>query len=359
MEPGVKRHVLVIDDDEPLCELVRITLDLEGIEVTEAHHAIQAERFLQERIPDAIVLDIGLPGIDGVFYLRRLRESPRTRRVPVVMVSGSEASGADALRAGASAFVRKPFDPLDLLAILERAMGDPPLAHAFRPGLSELEADGYAAEVRRLIEIAHRQHELIDRAYRVTVETLASALESRERGASSHAERVTAYAMRLAVEVAPALTDDSSLEWSFLLHDVGKIGIPDRVLFKKPETLDAGERAAYEQHPVIGERILADVPLLAGEGIRVVRSHHERWDGAGYPDRLASFDIPLGARVFAVADALDALTERRAGQRSQPWDEALVALERDAGKRFDPDMIDALVACEPALREIRRQKLVA
>ena len=155
----------------------------------------------QERVPDAIVLDIGLPGIDGVFYLNRLRESARTSAVPIVMISSSDAARADAERAGAAAFVRKPFDPLDLLAILERAMGDPPLAHAFRPGLTETEADGDAADVRRLIEIAHHQHEVADRAYRETVTALATALESRASSAELPLRaRLTSPGMRLAVE---------------------------------------------------------------------------------------------------------------------------------------------------------------
>jgi response regulator RpfG family c-di-GMP phosphodiesterase len=354
-----RRNVLVVDDDKPFCELVRITLALEGIEVTEAHHVIQAERLLQERVPDAIVLDIGLPGIDGVFYLRRLRESARTAGVPIVMVSGSDAARLDARRGGAVAFVRKPFDPLDLLAILERAMGDPPLAHAFRPGLTEAEADAYAGDVRRLIEIAHRQHELTDRAYRETVMALATALEQRELCGSCHSELVTAYGMRLAVEVAPSLTDDSSLEWGFLLHDVGKISIPDRILLKPHDELEPSERLRLEQHTMIGEQLLAHVPLVAGEGLRVVRSHHERWDGTGYPDRLKEHDIPIGARLFAVVDALDALTETPPGIRALPWDDALGLLQAGAGTEFDPDMIDALIACEPSLREIRVETLAA
>src|ERR1700758_3693722 len=114
-----QRRVLVIDDDLWLCELVRTTLELEGIEVREAHHAIEAERFIVDRVPDAVVLDIGLPGIDGIFYLERLRESPRTAAMPVIVISGSTELGARATAAGATAFITKPVDPLELLTSIE------------------------------------------------------------------------------------------------------------------------------------------------------------------------------------------------------------------------------------------------
>ena len=145
--------------------------------------------------------------------------------------------------------------------------------------------------------------------------------------------------MRLAVEVAPALTDDPSLEWGFLLHDVGKIGDPG----SDPAQARLARRRRAEimqRHTVIGEQLLAHVPLLAGEGLRVVRSHHERWDGDGYPDRLDASDIPLGARIFAVADALDAMTDRRPYRQPLAWEEAIARSARSAGGQFDPDVID-------------------
>ncbi len=349
-----KRRVLVIDDDLWLCELVRTTFELEGIDVQEAHHAIEAERFILDRVPDAIVLDIGLPGIDGLFYCERLRESPRTATVPIIVISGSEEAGARASSLGATAFVRKPFDPLELLALIERSIGDTPFGHAFGPGVPAERASEQAAELRRLIDIGHRQHELLDQAYRRTVAALAVALESRDFGTSAHAQRVRAYAMRLAVEVAPALTDDPSLEWGFLLHDVGKIGIPDGILLKRGR-LTASERRRMEQHAAIGEQMLAGVPLLEGEGLRVVRSHHEHWDGEGYPDRLDRHYIPLGARIFAVADALDAMTDERPYRQPLTWEAAIAELRQNGATQFDPDVIDGLAACEPDLIAIREQ----
>src|SRR5579862_7875270 len=161
-----QRRVLVIDDDPFLRELIRAAFELEGIEILEAGHAIEAERFLLEEVPAAIVLDIGLPGIDGLFYCERLRASPRTRSVPIIVVSGTEEPRQGCAAAGATAYLRKPFDPLELLALIETSIGETPLAHAFAAGVSpELAAD-HVAELRRLIEIGHRQHELLNEAYR-------------------------------------------------------------------------------------------------------------------------------------------------------------------------------------------------
>jgi cyclic di-GMP phosphodiesterase len=343
-------RVLVVDDDAALCAMLRASLDVEGIEVAEAQHVIEAERRLAENVPDAMVLDIGLPGVDGVFYCERLRETPRTRRLPIVAISGSEEAGAQALAAGANAFVRKPLDPLLLIATLQRLVGVSPFEHA----LGEHHGAVEGADIRRLIQIGQRQQELLVDAYRQTLGALADALESRDFGTGAHSRRVASYATRLTLEVEPSLVDDPTLEWGFLLHDVGKIAIPDHVLLK-PGRLTAAERALVEKHTVLGEKLVERVPLLRGEGIRVIRSHHERWDGAGYPDRKAGRRIPLAARIFAVADSLDAMTEARPYRRPVSWDEALAVIAGERGRQFDPEAVDALAACQADLQEIRHE----
>jgi putative two-component system response regulator len=341
-------RILVVDDDTALCELVRATFELEGLEVLEAHHVVEAEQLLVGEVPDAIVLDVGLPGIDGLYYCGRLRENPRTKDVPIVIISGSESAATHSTAAGADAFVRKPFDPLELLTLLEEVIGVKPLGRAFGPGVSEQAAGENAHQLRLLIDVGRRRHELQNQAHWQAVAALASALEVRGLETTGHTERVTAYALRLAVEVAPSLTDDPSLEWGFLLHDVGNIGIPDSILLKQAP-LNAADWRALRQHTTIGEKLLEHVPLLAGEGLRVIRSHHERWDGNGYPDGLAQHAIPLGAQIFSVADALDAMTDRRPYRRPYRWESAIARLMEVAGSQFDPDLVHGLVACEPDL----------
>jgi len=345
-------RILVIDDDRLLCELVRTTFELEGFQVDTAYDVIEAERVLVESRSDAILLDIGLPGIDGIFYLERLRETPHTSRIPIVAISGSDEAGRSAKAVGAQAFLRKPFSPLELIALVT------PLIES--AGLGDMEGRDVvdAADLNRLIEIGRRQHQLLNEAYTQTVAVLASALESRDFGTSRHSRRVTSYATRLTLEVAPGLLDDPSLEWGFLLHDVGKIGIPDGILLK-PGRLTGPERRKMQEHAELGDRLLAHVPLLNQEGARVIRSHHERWDGNGYPDRLSEESIPLAARIFALVDSLDAMTDERPYRAPVSWEAAAEEIRRCRGSHFDPDVVDGFEACEPDLYRLHVAEVVA
>lgn len=349
---GRTPRILVIDDDRLLCELVRTTFELEGFQVDTAYDVIEAERVLVGSRPDAILLDIGLPGIDGIFYLERLRETPHTSRIPIVAISGSDEAGRSAKAVGAQAFLRKPFSPLELIALVT------PLIET--AGLGDMEGRDVvdAADLNRLIEIGRRQHQLLNEAYTQTVAVLASALESRDFGTSRHSRRVTSYATRLTLEVAPGLLDDPSLEWGFLLHDVGKIGIPDGILLK-PGRLTGTERRKMQEHAELGDRLLAHVPLLNQEGARVIRSHHERWDGNGYPDRLSEESIPLAARIFAVVDSLDAMTDERPYRAPVSWEAAAEEIRRCRGSHFDPDVVDGFEACEPDLYRLHAAEIAA
>ncbi len=207
-------------------------------------------------------------------------------------------------------------------------------------------------DLRRLVEIERGQRLLLQSAYEETVVALARALESKDSGTGAHSQRVQRYALELADAVAPDLLGNESAEHGFLLHDVGKIGIPDRVL-RKPGPLDPDERRLMETHTLVGERMLSDLALLRGEGLRVVRSHHERWDGSGYPDRLAGDEIPIGARVFAVADTLDALTNDRPYRAAGSWAHASELIVSEAGGQLDPDVVEAFQAREQALRALQ------
>ena len=247
-----------------------------------------------ERTPDVIVLDVALPDVDGVTLCRRLRALPATAEVPIVLLTGdSTTTDADGRAAGANAFVRKPFSPLELLETIEQLAGGLPQG-PFRLMTDERPEEQlllYAQDLRRLLELERSQRLLIQSAYEETVTALARALESKDIGTGAHSNRVTKYAVQLAQTIDPALLDDQSIEYGFLLHDVGKIAIPDTVLMK-PGPLDDAERRVMETHTILGEQILDRVPLLQGEGLKIIRSHHERWDGTGYPDQLAGRGDP-------------------------------------------------------------------
>ena len=332
-------RVLVVDDDRGLCDMLRLVLELEGLNVVTAHHVIEAEKRIAESVPDVMVLDIGLPGIDGVFYCERLRESLRTRRLPIVAISGSEEAGRRARLAGANAVLIKPLDPLHLLSTV----------HKVCAATGEEHDAAASPDIMRLIDIGQRQHELLTDAYRQILESLLDALESRDAETSAHSRRVSAYATRLTLELDPSLLDDPTLEWGFLLHDIGKIGIPDHILLK-PGPLDTMERRCMEKHALIGHRLVGHIPFVQGRGIEVIRSHHERWDGLGYPDGLEEDRIPKAARIFAVADALDAMTDNRPYREPLRWADAIDEVVRMRETQFDPDVVDALVAVEPELK---------
>jgi ribonuclease P protein subunit RPR2 len=166
---------------------------------------------------------------------------------------------------------------------------------------------------------------------------------------------VQRYAVELLEALHPGvLEEDPGVRYGFLLHDIGKIAIPDQIL-QKPGPLTRAERRRMQTHTVIGEQMLSGVAILHGEGLRVVRSHHERWDGKGYPDGIGSAELPLGARVFAVADALDAMTSDRPYRRALRWSAARDEIAAQSGKQFDPEVVEAFRACEPGLRDVRRE----
>jgi ribonuclease P protein subunit RPR2 len=292
-----------------------------------------------------------MPGMDGIEVLRRLKDDPGTAAIPVILLSGGEATGAGE---AAEAFLTKPFSPLQLLAAAERLAGEAtpaPLSSGELEPSSEPQLLLYARDLRRVLEIERGQRALLQDAYHDTVLALASALESKDTGTREHSQRVQSYAVALATCIDDGLVDDPALEYGFLLHDVGKIGIPDAIL-QKPGPLDRAERQLMETHTILGEQVLSSVAFLQGDGVAIVRSHHERWDGCGYPDGLAGTDIPLGARVFAVADTLDAMTSDRPYRRALTWADAGCEIRREAGGQFDPDVVRAFAVCEPELREI-------
>jgi cyclic di-GMP phosphodiesterase len=349
-------RLLLIDDDASFRALLRTTFEVFDIEVEEAESSDAAAELINDRLPDVIVLDVGMPGTDGLIFCRRLKSAPATAKIPVVVLSGSENGTVAAARAsGADAFVRTPFSPLELLAIVERLVGGlygvPFRAEKNRQPQEQLLL--YARDLRHLLEVERGQRALLQEAYRETVLALTTALESKDTGTGEHSQRVQQYALALALRVDPELCHDPSLEYGFLLHDIGKIGIPDGIL-RKPHPLTPSERRLIENHTLLGEQMLGGVGILHGEGLRVVRSHHEWWDGTGYPDGLDGDEIPLGARIFTVADALDAITSDRPYRRARSWEAAADEIERFSGEQFDPDVVEAFREVESELQEIRR-----
>jgi ribonuclease P protein subunit RPR2 len=352
---------LLVDDDAGLRALLRTTFEVVDVELEEADSAAAAAAAIARERPDAILLDIGMPGTDGLAFCRQLKGDPETRDIPVVLLTGSDLGDeVDSAAAGADAFLLKPFSPLELLAIVERLTGGlygVPF-RATKKRQPEEQVLLYARDLRHLLELERSQRVLLQSAYRETVAALASALESKDTGTRAHSQRVQSYAVELSRAIDPEVVEEPSVEYGFLLHDVGKIGIPDQIL-QKPGPLTDAERDLMQTHTLLGEQMLGGVAFLQGEGLHIVRSHHERWDGTGYPDRRAGTDIPLGARIFAVADALDAMTSDRPYRTALPWSIAGREIVAQSKLQFDPAVVKAFTAAEPRLRAICREFIPA
>jgi putative two-component system response regulator len=358
-------RILLVDDDPGLRTLLRTTFEVADVDVAEAESADAARRDIETSPPDVIVLDVNMPVVSGLELCRELKSSPATRDIPIILLTGSEGGSSTAAEeAGADAFVRKPFSPLELLSAAERLAGGlygVPFQASSRTPTSKPgeELLLYARDLRHMLELERGQRALLQSAYMETVSALASALESKDTGTRAHSQRVQSYANALASAVGDdKVLHDQSTPYGFLLHDVGKIGIPDGIL-QKPGPLSPAERRRMQTHTVLGEAMLSGVAFLQGAGLKIVRSHHERWDGRGYPDGMSKSEIPLGARIFAVADALDAMTSHRPYRRAMGWDTARSEILAQSKRQFDPEIVEAFVGAEQELRGIRRELAAA
>ena len=349
-----RRRILLVDDDAGLRLLLRTTLGLDEFVVEEAGSAEEAAQVGRFWVPAVVILDVGLPGMDGLRFCRELKRNPRYGEPSVVLLTGQETTRDEIEAAGPDAVLRKPFSPIELVGLLDRLDAPGPVSVAEPDDTDAEQLLVYARDLSRLLSMERSQRRLLQQSYRQTAIALAGALEARDPVTGLHAIRVQRYATELALGVDPSLLEDPSVEYGFLLHDMGKMAVPDRILQKEgPLTIE--ERQVMQQHTVLGEAILSNVTLLSGEGLKVVRSHHERWDGTGYPDQLAGTEIPIAARIFALVDAMDAMTTERPYRHPLSWEEATDEVLAQAGKQFDPRIVAAFAQREARMRRISEE----
>jgi ribonuclease P protein subunit RPR2 len=216
----------------------------------------------------------------------------------------------------------------------------------------EQQLQRYAADLRETFKQERARARELRASYMATVRALCNAVEARDAYTSKHAERVAAYGLVIARATGTELASDPEIEFGFLLHDIGKVAVPDSILWK-PDPLTAEERLIMERHAVAGWDILRDISFL-GDAKLVVRHHHERWDGTGYPDKLQGEEIPLAARVFSLADVLDAVTTMRPYRPPSPMTTARQIICDGAGSQFDPAIVEVFMSIpEPELEQIR------
>jgi len=305
--------ILVAEDDVATRALLRATLERADYRVTEFQDGASALAEIMRRPPDVVLLDIGMPEMDGLEVTRALRAAPATALLPVILVTarGRLDDKVAGLDAGASDFITKPFEPAELLA---RVRANLRLSSALR-------------------RLESTQDVLV---------ALASAVDAKDPLTEHHCGRVAARGLSLARSAGLSQEEIEAVGYGAVLHDVGKIGINDEVL-TKPGTLTDDERTEMQRHPLIGDAILQ--PLRLGGIVGpIVRGHHERWDGGGYPDGLYGQAIPIGARIVAVVDAHDAMTHDRPYRARMSDADARAELVRHRGTQFDPELIDLFVA---------------
>ncbi|MYM66680.1 response regulator [Pseudoduganella sp. FT55W] len=338
--------VLVVDDNQMNLDLFCHMLSM--LDVANAlpmHDAAAALAWCGQRVPDLVVVDYMMPGMDGIEFLRHFRALPAMREVPVVMVTADTevAVRHQALRLGANDFLTKPVNSIEFNARIGNLL-------ALRQAQLQLaeRADSLAEAVRRATAaILAREHEAIHR--------LSRAAEFRDNDTGSHLLRMAAYARLIASRLGLDDTECDLICDAAPMHDIGKVGIPDAVLLK-PGPLTPEERAIMQRHPQIGADILADSesPLLQA-GAVIAISHHERFDGGGYPHGLSGHAIPLYGRIVAVADVFDALTTARPYKTGWELGRAIAYLQEQRGGHFDPACVDALLADTDAVLAIQRR----
>jgi putative two-component system response regulator len=304
-------RILVIDDEAVIRGLIVEILEQAGDTAIGAESAERALTLLESEEFDLVVSDVVMPGLSGLELVEIVRRNLASLPVVLVTGAGTYDTLSEALARGAAGLVTKPF------------------AH------SELQS----AVAHALERAARSRQEIRDRLLTPTLASaLANAIEARDPLLHGHCERLATLAVRIADLLGLEPVDVETLRLGAILHDIGKIGIPDRVLLK-PGPLNAEERRIVETHPEIGDKLVEPLDLLS-TARPIVRHHHERWDGAGYPDRLAGDAIPLGARIVAVADSIEVMSSRQLYSRPRTPDEVEQELRAHRGAQWDPQIVD-------------------
>jgi len=333
MPTDIPPRILIVDDEPEITEILSDLLSVE-YNCLRAVSAEQALARLEQNGFELVISDITMPGMSGLEMIPHVkRMSPNT---VVVMISGMQTveSAIDALRLGAFDYLMKPFDLRQVEAVVKRALEHHELVTAkqrYENHLEEL-VEQRTAELDRALSS-------LEEAYRSTLKALTTALETRDSETHGHSERVVSYSLRLGHEYGLNREEMKSLEFGALLHDIGKIGVPDAIL-RKPSKLTEEEWVRMREHPMHGQQILRGIEFLQGAA-RVVAQHHEKWDGSGYPLGLREEEVDVCARIFSVADAFDAITSDRVYRRGKTYEAAAEELDEWAGRQFDPKVVEA------------------
>ncbi len=343
-------RILVVDDEETIREIVSSMLTTAGYKCRQAGSGMEALALLESGEEFALMLsDLMMANLDGIGLLERTKE--RFPEMPVVMVTAVHdiSVALAAIRNGAYDYLLKPFEREQLLATVRRALENRRL---------KLENRAYQTSLESLV--AARTEQLkktladLERSYDITLEALGGALDLKDAETEGHSRRVTAFTIAIARAMGLPKSQIDVIARGAFLHDIGKMAIPDKIL-TKPGALTPDEITIMREHCYHGYQILSRIPFLA-EAAEIVYSHQERFDGTGYPRGLKGDQIPLGARMFSVADTLDAITSDRPYRPAQSLQAAREEIERWAGRQFDPQVVKVFLTMpENIWGDLRRQ----
>jgi response regulator RpfG family c-di-GMP phosphodiesterase len=345
---NIEKRILIVDDEPKVRKLLTEFLRPKYV-CDEADSSASALRKIRENQYAVILSDIVMPNLSGIEMIPSIKlVSPNSI---IILISGKMSAdyAITAFRAGAFDYITKPFDLGQIETAVERGMEHYELRCLKESYQYHLE--NLVAERTTELDLALEQ---VENSYRMTLKALVQALETRDFETHGHSERVVTFSLRLGYELGITKDELRNLELGALLHDIGKIGVPDAIL-RKPAKLNENEWAKMKLHPLHGQKILRNIPFLEGAA-RIVSQHHERWDGNGYPYGLRGEDIDLGARIFAVVDAFDAIISDRVYRKGRPYPEAVIELEKCSGTQFDPMIVKAFKNVPAEDWEILRER---
>ena len=363
-EPAVRdaatqERILVVDDEESIREVVCSMLGAAGYPCTSAASGNEALALLASGEEFELMLsDMMMAEMQGDVLLARTKEIPRHADMPVIMVTAVNdiSEALKTLRNGAYDYLLKPFERDQLLNTVKRALENRRLKlenRAFQLHLESRVAE-QTGQLRRMNADLQQANLELKKSYDITLEALGDALDLKDAETEGHSKRVTAFTIEIARAMGIRGEDLRIIARGAFLHDIGKMAIPDQVL-RKPGPLNEQELLIMREHCLRGYQMVSKIPFLT-DAAEIVYAHQERWDGTGYPRALRGEEIPLGARIFAIADTLDAMTSDRPYRAAQSYQAAREEIERWSGRQFDPAIVAVFLGMPENIWEsIRRQ----
>ncbi len=351
------RHILVVDDDPMTCLLMNTILTRMGYQVSEAFDGMDAWEKAVDLLPDLILLDVSMPGMDGLELTHKLKNEPVTKNIPIMIVSSHDevTDRVKAVEAGAEDFLSKPVVQIILKAKVNsllkiKSYNDH--MYNYQRKLEE-EVEKKTASLKQSVDKLEAASKKL-RLYSLdTILRLSQAAEYKDSETGQHIQRIGYYIQVIGRAISLGRQEADDFFYASPMHDVGKIGIPDNILLK-PGKLTAEEWVIMKQHTTIGGKILSgsdSSTLKVAETIAL--THHEKWDGSGYPNNLKGLEIPLAGRIAAIADVFDALTSKRPYKEAFSMEKAFAIMKEGQGNHFDPDLMDAFFEVKEEIISIR------